>query len=241
VHKVGSLQGGFITKAPPFKSSHLLNKKELQEFKAQINDLMEQGYMRPNKSPYGSHVLFMDKKDGKLHMYIDYHTLNKITIKSNYPLPQINNPFDRPNGAFYFSRIDLKLSYYQIHMQDVDVEKTTMKTRYGSYKFLVMPFGLCNTLSTFTTFMNLIFHNKLDKFVIIYIDNILVYSKSIEEHVTHLKFVLQKFKENKLYANQAKSEFASLEMDFLGHVLFREGVRPNPRKIESIKEWKSLI
>jgi hypothetical protein len=195
------LQGGFITKAPPFDSTYRLDKKKLQKFKVQINDLMERGYMRPNKSPYGSLVLFIDKKDGKLHMCIDYHALNKITIKSNYPLPRINNLFDRLNGASYFNDIDLKLSYYQIHMQDADIEKTAMRTRYGSYEFLVMPFGLCNALSTLTTLMNLIFHNKLDKFVIIYIDDIFVYSKSTEEHVTHLEFVLQTFKENKLYAN----------------------------------------
>jgi hypothetical protein len=132
----------------------------------------------------------MDKRDGKLHMCIDYCTLNKITIESNYHLPQISNFFTRLNGAFYFSHIDLKLGYYQIHVEDANVEETPMKTRYNSYEFLVMSFGLCNAPSIFTTLMNSIYHEKLDELVIIYIDDILVYSKSAEEHATHLKFVL---------------------------------------------------
>jgi len=160
---------------------------------------MEQRYIRLSKSPYGSLVLFVDKKDEKLQMCIDYHALNKITTKNNYPLPQIYNLFDHLNGDSYFSQIDAKSGYYQICVEDVDVEKTTMRTKYGFYEFLVMSFGLCITSSTFTTLMNSIFH--LDKFVIIYIDDILLYSKFVEEHVTHLKFMLQKLKENKLYAN----------------------------------------
>ncbi len=143
----------------------------------------------------------MDQKDKKLHMCIDYRTLNKIMIKNNYPLPWINDLFDRLNGAWYLIHIGMKLGYYQIRMGEADVEKTTMRTKYGSYKFLVMPFGLYNAPSTFTMSMNFIFHEKLNDFVIIYIDDILVYSKSIEKHVMHLEFVLQKFKEDKLYAN----------------------------------------
>jgi len=200
---------------------------------------MEWGYIRLSKSPYGLHVLFVDKKDGKLCMCIEYYALNKITIKNNYPLPQIDDLFGRVNGVSYFSRINLKSSYYQIHVEDADVEKMATSTRYNSYKFLTMPFWLCNASLTFTTLMNSFFHEKLDGFVIIYIDDILMYSKSTEELVTHLEFVLQKFKENKLYANRAKNKFVSLEMDFLGHVLSWEGARPNPKKIESIKEWQS--
>jgi len=165
----------------------------------------------------------MDKKDKKLHMCIDNHALNKITIKNNYLLPQIDDLFHYLNGASYFNWIDLKSGYCQIRMEKADLEKTTMKTKYDFYEFLVMPFGLCNALSTFTTLINLIFHEKLNEFIIIHIDEILVYSKFTKEHVTHLKFVLQNLKENKLYANQAKSKFASPEMDFLGHVLSKKG------------------
>jgi hypothetical protein len=177
--------------APPFKSPYQHIKKELQELKVQINNLMEWGYIIPNKSPYGSLILFVDKKDKKLHMCIDYRALNKITIKNNYFLPQIDNLFHHLNGVSHFSQIVLKSSYYQIRVEEADVEKTAMRTRYGSYEFLVMMCGLCNAPSTFTTLMNLIFHEKLDKFIIIYRNDILVYSKSTEEHVTLSKFVLQ--------------------------------------------------
>jgi hypothetical protein len=183
----------------------------------------------------------MDKKDGKLCMCINYHALNKITIKNNYPLPRINNLFDRLNGASYFRCINLKLRYYEIHVQDADVEKMAMRTKYGFYEFLVMSFGLCNALSTFTTLMNLIFHEKLNEFIIIYMDDILVYSKSMEKHVSHLEFVLQKLRKIKLYVNQAKNKFVSLEMDILGHVLSQEGVKPSPRKLNQLKNGKVLF
>jgi hypothetical protein len=185
----------------------MLNNKELKKLKRQINDLMERSYIHPNKSPYGAPVLFMGKKDGKLSMCIDYRALNKITIKNNYSLPIIDDLFNMLNRAQYFNWIDLKLGYYQIHIMDGNVEKTTMKMRYGSYEFLVMLFGLCNAPSTFITLMNSIFHDKLDKFLIIYINDIFTYFKSVEDHARHLEYVLQRLKENNLNANKAKSKF----------------------------------
>jgi hypothetical protein len=165
---------------------------------------MEQGYIRLNKSPYGLSILSLDRRDKKLLMCIDNHTLNKMTIKNNYPLPRIDNIFYHLNGAFYFSWINLKSGYYQIRVEYADVEKIYMRTKYSSYDFLVMPFGLCIASTTFTTLMNSIFRKNLNKSVIIYINDILVYSKFVEEHVTNFKFVLQKLKENKLHANKAK-------------------------------------
>jgi hypothetical protein len=140
--------------APLFKSHYRLNKKELQEFKAQINNLMERGYIKPNKSPYGLLVLCVDQNDKKLHLCIDYCTLNKIIVKNNYPLPQIDDLFDHLNWACYLIHIDMKSGYYQIRMGGVDVKKIAMRTIYGSYKFLVMSFGLCHAPSTFNTLMN---------------------------------------------------------------------------------------
>ena len=142
---------------PPSKAPYQLNQKELLELKKQLNDMLSRGYIRPRKSPYGASLLFVDKKDGKLRMCINYRTLNKVIIKNNYPLPRIDDLFHRLAGAKYFSCIDLKSGYYQIQIADGDVEKTTCRTRYGSYEFLVMPFGLCNAPSTFTTLMNTIF------------------------------------------------------------------------------------
>ena len=131
----------------------------------------------------------MDKKDGKLKLYIDYRALNKVTVKNSYPLPRIDDLFDRLPGAKYFSKIDLCSGYHQIRIAQGDEEKTACRTRYGSFEFLVMPFGLCNAPATFMTLINNIFHKYLDDFVIIYIDNILVYSKTTEEHAGHLEKV----------------------------------------------------
>ena len=183
-------------------------------------------------------MLVVDKKDGKLRMCIDYRALNKVTIKNNYPLPRIDDLFDRLAEAKYFSRIDLKSGYYQIRIADGDIEKTACRTRYGSYEFLVMPFGLCNVPSTFTTLMNTIFREEMDDFVIVYIDDILVYSKTAEEHARHLEAVLGRLKDNKLYANGEKSDFAHEEIEFLGHVVTRDGIKPDMKKVKAIQEWK---
>jgi hypothetical protein len=164
--------------------------------------------------------------------------LNKVTIKNNYPLPRIDDLFDRLAGAKYFSRIDLKSGYYQIRIANEDVEKTVCHTRHGSYEFLVMSFGLCNAPSTFTTLMNTIFREETDNFVIIYIDDILVYSKTAEEHARHLEVVLQKLRDNKLYANREKSDFAQNEIEFLGYVVTKDGIKPNMKKVKTIQEWK---
>ncbi len=186
--------------------------------------------------------MFVDKKDNKLKIYIDHYAFNKITIKFFYHVLHIDNLLNQVNGAKKFNQIDLKMKYYQIHIVDKDVEKMTMRTRYGLYEFLVMPFGLCNALSIFITFMNSIFHEKLDKSIIIYIDDILVYPKTREEHAKHLEYVLNKLWQNKLFTtNRAKNEFAQEELDFLGHILLCEGMRLNLKKLQAIKNWKRLI
>ena len=233
-HKIDVVPGA----EPPSKAPYRLDQKKLMELKGQLNELLARGYVRPSKSPYGAPVLFVDKKDGKLRMCVDYRALNKVTIKNNYPLPRIDDLFDRLAGARYFSRIDLKSGYYQIRIADEDVEKTACRTRYGSYEFLVMPFGLCNAPSTFTTLMNTIFREEMDDFVIVYIDDILVYSKTAEEHARHLEVVLKRLRDNKLYANGEKSEFAKEEIEFLGHVVTGDGIKPDMKKVKAIQEWK---
>ena len=173
----------------PSKAPYRLSQKELEELKSQLDELLAKRYIRQSKSPYGAPVLFVDKKDGKLRLCVDYRTLNKVAVKNSYPLPRIDNLFDRLAAAKYFSRIDLCLWYHQIRSAQGDEEKMACRTRYGSFEFLVMPFGLCNALTTFTTLMNNIFHQYLDYFVIIYINDILVYSKTTEEHAEHLEKV----------------------------------------------------
>jgi hypothetical protein len=191
---------------------------------------MEWGYIKPSKLPYGSPILFVNKKNEKLGMCINYHTLIKITIKNNHPLPWIHNLFDHLNGASYFTHIYLKLCYFK-YVSKMQIWK---KQPWGQDTIRMnswsMSFGLCNTLSIFTTLMNFIFHKKLDKFVIIYIDDILVYFKFAKEHVTHLEFVLQKFKENKLYANQVEVSLQVRKWTFWDMCCLRKGWSSTQRK-----------
>ncbi len=168
--------------APPAKAPYRMSHEELKELKVQLEDLLAKGYIKPSKSPYGAPVLFVHKKDGTLRMCVDYRALNKATVKNRYPLPRIDDLFDRLSGAKVFSTIDLCSGYYQIRIAEGDEEKTTCRTRYGSYEFLVMPFGLTNAPATFCTLMNDIFREWLDDFVVVYIDDILIYSGSSEEH-----------------------------------------------------------
>ncbi len=161
--------------APPAKAPYRMSHEELKELKVQLEDLFAKGYIKPNKSPYGAPILFVHKKDGTLRMCVDYRALNKAMVKNRYPLPRIDDLFDRLSGAKVFSRIDRRSGYYQIRIAERDEEKITCRTRYGSYEFLVMPFGLTNAPTTFCTLMNDIFRKWLDDFVVVYIDDILIY------------------------------------------------------------------
>ena len=162
----------------------------MKKFKKQLFELLEKGFIRPSKSPFGAPVLFVKKKDGTLRMCLDYRLLNKITVKNSYPLPRIDDLLDQLGNACYFSKIDLCSGYHQIRIAEQDIPKTANNTRYGHYEFLVLPFGLCNAPATFMAAMNSIFAPYLDKFVIIYLDDILIYSRNAEEHLAHLRTVL---------------------------------------------------
>jgi hypothetical protein len=168
--------------AHPAKAPYRMSHEELKELKVQLEELFTKGYIKLIKSPYGAPVLFVHKKDGTLRMCVDYKTLNKVTVKNRYPLPQIDDLFDRLLEVKVFSKIDLHLEYYQIWIMKGDEKEITCRTRYGSYEFLVMLFGLTNAPTTFCILMNDIFWEWLDDFVVIYIDDILIYSSSLEEH-----------------------------------------------------------
>jgi hypothetical protein len=218
--------------APLAKAPYRMSHEKLKELKVQLEKLFTKGYIKPNKSPYGALVLFVHKKDGTLRMCMDYRAFNKVMVKNRYPLPWIDDLFDRLSGVKVFSRIDLRLGYYQIRITEGDEEKTACHTRYGSYEFLVMPFGLTNAPATFCTFKNDIFREWLDDFVIIYIDDILIYSGFMEEHVE------QKLRENKLYAKFEKCEFGVTEVDFLGHRIMQEGLKMDDHKVKAILDWE---
>jgi hypothetical protein len=224
--------------APPTKAPYRISHEELKELKVQLEELLMKGYIKPSKSPYGAPVLFVHKKDGTLRMCVDYRALNKATVKNRYPLPRINDLFDRLSGVKVFSRIDLCSGYYQIRIVEGDEEKIACYTRYGSYEFLVMPFGLTNAPATFCTLMNDIFREWLDDFVVVYIDDILIYNSSLEEHAEHLRKVFQRLRGNKLYAKFEKCEFGVTEMDFLGHRIAQEGLMMDDHKFKAILDWE---
>jgi hypothetical protein len=225
--------------APPAKAPYRMNHEELKELKVQLQELLTKGYIKPSKSPYGALVLFVRKKDGILRMCVDYRAFNKVTVKNRYLLPRIDDLFDRLSGAKVFSRIDLRSGYYQIRIAEGDEEKTVCCTKYGSYEFLVMPFGLTNTPATFCILMNDIFREWLDDFVVVYIDDILIYSGSLEERAEHLRKVFQRLRENKLYAKLEKCKFGVMEVDFLGHRIIQEGLKMDDHKVKAILDWES--
>src|SRR6187200_3757069 len=173
--------------------------KDLEEIKKQIKELLDKGFILPSSLPWGSPVLLVEKKDVSLRMVVDYRGLNEVTIKNKYPLPMINDLFDRLQGAKVFSKIDLRSGYHQLKIREQDIPKTTFTMRYGLYEYTVMSFGLTNAPAYFMSVMNKVFMEFLDKSVVVFID-ILVYSKNDEEHKEHLHLVLEKLREHQLYA-----------------------------------------
>ena len=168
---------------PISMSPYRMAPTELKELKVQLQELVDKGFIRPSTSPWGAPVFFVKKKNGTLRLCIDYRQLNRVTIKNKYPLPRIDDLFDQLQGASVFSKIDLRSGYHQLKIKEGDIPKTAFRTRYGHYEFLVMPFGLTNAPAAFMDLMNRVFHPYLDKFVIVFIDDILVYSKNDDEHM----------------------------------------------------------
>jgi hypothetical protein len=181
----------------------------------------------------------VDKKDGTRRMCIDYRALNEVTIKNMYPLPRIEDLFDQLRGASVFSKIDLRSSYHQLRIRPSDIPKMTFITKYGLYEFTVMSFGLTNAPAFFMNLIDSVFMDYLDKFVVVFIDDILIFSQSEEEHVNHLKMVLQRLREHQLYAKLSKCEFWIDEVLFLGHIINKEGLAVDPKKVAAIMNWKA--
>jgi Reverse transcriptase (RNA-dependent DNA polymerase)/RNase H-like domain found in reverse transcriptase/Integrase zinc binding domain/Retroviral aspartyl protease/Chromo (CHRromatin Organisation MOdifier) domain len=232
-HKIEVLPGS----EPPSRATYKMSPNELDELKKIIQELLEHGFIQPSMSPYGAPVLFVKKKDGSIRMCVDYRALNKITVKNKYPLPRIDELLDRLKGAKYFSKIDLRSGYHQVRIDEADVPKTAFRTRYGHFEFLVLPFGLTNAPATFMHMMQSIFRKYLDDFVIVFLDDILIYSKTFEEHEKHVEQVLKLLRENKLYAKESKCEFFKNEVSFLGHVVGEKGISMEEHKVKAVREW----
>ncbi|KAL4555554.1 hypothetical protein LXL04_038176 [Taraxacum kok-saghyz] len=224
--------------APVAKAPYRLAPPEMKELYAQLQELLEKEFIRPSCSPWGAPILFVKKKDGSQRMCIDYRELNKLTVKNRYPLPRIDDLFDQLQGASWFSKIDLRSGYHQMRVRGEDTEKTAFRTRYGHYEFVVMPFGLTNAPAAFMDLMNRVCSHMLDRSVIVFIDDILVYSKTKEEHEIHLREVLEVLRREKLYAKFSKCEFWLREVQFLGHVVNQSGIIVDPAKISAVMQWE---
>ena len=211
---------------------------ELEELKKQIKELQDKGFIHPSSSPWGAPVIFVDKKDGNQKMCVDFQSLNEVTIKNRYPLPRIDDLFDQLKVACVFSNIDLRSGYHQLKIRNSNIPKIAFTTRYGLYEYTVMSFGLTNAPAYFMYIMNKVFMEYLDKFVVVFIDDILVFSKTKEEHPKHLRLVLQKLREHKLYAKHSKCEFWLEEVSFLGHVVSNGGIAVDLSKVKDVLNWK---
>ncbi|GJV36306.1 putative reverse transcriptase domain-containing protein [Tanacetum coccineum] len=221
---------------PVAQASYRLAPSEMEELSTQLQELSDKGFIRLSSSPWGALILFVKKKDGSFRMCIDYRELNKLTVKNRYPLLRIDDLFDQLQGSSVYSKIDLRSGYHQLRVRDEDIPKTTFRTRYGHYEFQVMPFGLTNTLTVFMDLMNRVCRPYLDKFMIVFIDDILIYSKTKEEHDAHLRLILELLKKEELYAKFSKCDFWLSKVQFLGHVIDSEGIHVDSAKIESIKD-----
>jgi hypothetical protein len=209
---------------------------ELAELKIQLQDLLNKGFIRPSATPWGCPALFVKKKDNSLRLCVDYRPLYAVTIKNKYPLPRIDILFDQLAGAKVFSKIDLRSGYHQIKIRPSDIPKPAFSTRYGLYEYLIMSFGLTNAPAYFMYLMNSVFMQELNKFVVVFIDDILIYSKNSEDHVKHLHVILQQLRDHHLYAQFSKCEFWLDTVKFLGHTISGDGISVDPIKVQEVMD-----
>jgi hypothetical protein len=213
---------------------------EMETMKEFITDLLERQLIEPSVSPWGSPVIFVKKSDGTLRMCIDYRGVNKVTAKNSYPLPRIDDMVDALAGAKYFTSLDLSSAYHQIRLQDSDVPKTAFKTPFGLYQFKVLPFGLANAPAAMQAFMNRTFAKHLGKYAVIYLDDILIYSKTKEDHIKHVTEVLKTVQKANLYL-KLECDFLKEELKFLGHIVGQDGVKPDSRKVQTVQDWPTPV
>ena len=222
---------------PPNRPTMRLSVKEREECESMLRDALAKGWIQVSSSAYGAPVLFVPKPDGTMRMCVDYRALNKLTVRNNYPLPRIDELMDNLAGAKVFSSLDLTSGYHQLVLHPSDIEKTAFNTPQGKYEWKVLPMGLCNAPAVFQSTMNRIFGPYMNKFVCVYLDDILVYSRDAEEHLEHLQKVFALLREHNLKAKAKKCEFFKQELKFLGHIVSGRGMRPDPKKVETVTQW----
>ena len=235
---------------PPFQRMYRLAPSELQEVQRQITELLSKQLIEPSTRPYGAPVPVVEKKTGELRMVVDYRALNKVTVKNRYPLPRIDDLFDKLFGAKYFSCLDAASGFHQILLKEADKPKTAFRTPFGHYQFKALPFGLTNAPATFQTVMNNLFNppkfcadgslnpkHKLSEFSCVFIDDILVFSKTAAEHKQHLQAVLSELRDHKLLIKASICVWGQTELPYLGHIIGKDGVKPDPKKVQSVVDW----
>ena len=223
--------------SPPFGPLYPLSEVELKALDEYIRENLAKGYIQPSTSPAGAPILFQAKRDGTLRLCVDYRGLNKITIKNRYPLPLIRESLDRLRSATIFSKLDLRSGYNLVRIAPGDEWKTAFRSRYGHYEYRVMPFGLTNAPATFQNLMNDVLRDFLDSFAVVYLDDILIYSRSIDDHQRHVRLVLERLRANGLFAKPEKCAFHQDEIEYLGYLVSVSGVKMDSRKVATILDW----
>ncbi|KAH7624286.1 putative Transposon Ty3-G Gag-Pol polyprotein [Nannochloris sp. 'desiccata'] len=224
---------------PPNQPPRRLGLHLQPELEKQLKDLLARGYIQHSNSEFGAPVLFVKKKDGTWRLCVDYRELNDLTVKLKYPLPRTDDLLDSIEGATVFSSLDAVQGYHQCRVRVDDVPKTAFRTQYGHYEYLVLPFGLTNAPAHFQKYMHHIFReaNLLGVTVLVYLDDILIFSKNLEEHAQHVRAVLEVLHKNKIQLAPHKCRFGLAEVEFLGHLVSANGIRPDPKKVAAIAEW----
>ena len=233
VHEIRTKEGAKPPSRPPYR----LGPAEQDEMEEQVKDLLAQGFIRPSASPYGAPILFVPKKDGRWRMCIDYWALNKQTVRDQFPLPRIDSLLERLGQATVFTKLDLASGYHQIAMEETSIQKTAFCMNRGHFEFLVMPFGLTNAPATFQRLMNKVFAGNLDKFIAVYLDDILIFSRNLDEHWEHLRWALDQLRKAKLYGRLHKCEFLKDQVEYLGFEVGPRGVQASPGNVKAIIEW----